>query len=97
MLQDQMSGDEVHKSCTGPRAAFVNSRLYVWVMVKLLEAVNGGRNLPRQVGRQQVDLFLCREFCNGSTAKCAAAKRGRAREGYERVAGAFGRRLGKVG
>jgi hypothetical protein len=79
------------------RAAFVNLKLYAWVMVKLLEAVNGGRNLPRQVGRQQVDLFLCRESCNGSTAKCAAAKRGRAGEGNERIAGAFGGRFGKVG
>ena len=64
---------------------------------KALEAVSGGRNLSRQVEHQQAVLFLCRKSCNGLTTKRAAAEGGGAGQGNERVAGAFGGRLGKVG
>jgi hypothetical protein len=40
-------------------AAVVDLKLYVWVMVKLLETVSGGRESTMTWCLSQVDLFLC--------------------------------------
>jgi len=40
MLQDQMSGIDVQSQNRTRVPMFVNLKLYVWVMEKLLEAVN---------------------------------------------------------
>ncbi len=79
------------------RAVLLTPKLYVWVMVKLLEAVSGGAKSTIASRHQQVDLFLCRESCNGSPAKRAAAQHGGPSERNECVTGAFGRRLDEVG
>ena len=64
---------------------------------KAFRSGSGGRKSTMTTVRQQVDLFLCRKSCNGSTTKGTAAEGGGTGQGNERVASTFGGRLGKVG
>ena len=93
----QRSGESVYKLRTTDRSLFGNWKLYVRVMGKLSSSGQRRAKSTMTLSINQVDLFLCLESCNDSTAKGAAAQGGGAGEWNERIAGAFSRRLGKVG
>jgi hypothetical protein len=79
------------------RAGTRELEAYVWVMVKRLGAVNAREIYHVALRINKCIYFYAENFAMTSTTKRAPAERGSARERNERVAGAFGGRLGKVG